>query len=52
VTEQLVGIISPRFAHTEVTVIDEGGHWVHVEYPWAVAAMVLDFADSIVGVTP
>jgi pimeloyl-ACP methyl ester carboxylesterase len=52
VTEQLVGIISPRFAHTEVTVIDEGGHWVHVEYPWAVAAIVLDFADSIVGVAP
>jgi pimeloyl-ACP methyl ester carboxylesterase len=49
VTEQLVDEISPRFLHAEVKVIDKGGHWVHVEYPWAVAAMVLDFTDSVIG---
>jgi pimeloyl-ACP methyl ester carboxylesterase len=49
VTEQLVDEISPRFVHAEVKVIDKGGHWVHVEYPWAVAAMVLDFTDSVRG---
>jgi pimeloyl-ACP methyl ester carboxylesterase len=47
VTEQLVGEISPRFVQTEVNVIDKGGHWIHVEYPWAVAAMILDFTDSV-----
>ena len=52
VTEQLVGTISPRFAHAEPMVIDRGGHWVHIEYPGAVAAMVLDFTDSLVGVRP
>jgi pimeloyl-ACP methyl ester carboxylesterase len=52
VTEQLVDTISPRFAHAEAMVIDKGGHWVHVEYPGAVAAMVLDFTDSLVGVRP
>jgi pimeloyl-ACP methyl ester carboxylesterase len=52
VTEELVGTVSPRFAQAEVKLIDNGGHWVHVEHPGAVAAMVLDFTDSIVGVTP
>jgi len=52
VTEELVGTISPRFAHAETKVIDEGGHWVHVEYPGALAAMVLDFTDSLAGVRP
>lgn len=52
VTEQLVATISPRFAHADVRVIDTGGHWVHVEHPGSVAAMVLDFADSLAGVTP
>jgi pimeloyl-ACP methyl ester carboxylesterase len=50
VTEQLVSTISPRFARAEVKVIDEGGHWVHVECPGAVAAMILDFTDAITGV--
>ncbi len=52
VTEQLVGAVTPRFAHAEGKVIDKGGHWVHVEYPGAVAAMVLDFADALAGVRP
>ena len=52
VTEQLLDSISPRFLEAEVTVIDKGGHWVHVEYPGAVAAMILDFADAIAGVAP
>jgi pimeloyl-ACP methyl ester carboxylesterase len=47
VTEQLVSEVSSRFVQADVNVIDKGGHWVHVEHPGAVAAMVLDFADSI-----
>ncbi len=47
VTEQLVSQISARFAEAVVKVIDKGGHWAHVEFPGAVAAVVLDFADAI-----
>jgi pimeloyl-ACP methyl ester carboxylesterase len=49
VTEQLLGVISPRFAHACVRVIDKGGHWVHVEYPEAVAAMIFEFTDLAFG---
>jgi pimeloyl-ACP methyl ester carboxylesterase len=52
VTEQLVDAISARFVQPELKVVDKGGHWVHVEYPGTVAAMILDFIDSIEGVTP
>jgi pimeloyl-ACP methyl ester carboxylesterase len=52
VTEQLVSAISQRFVQPEVNVIDEGGHWVHVEYPGTVATMVLDFIDAIAEVAP
>jgi len=50
VTEQLIDTVSPRFVQAEVKVIDKGGHWVHVEYPGAVATMILDFSDAIEGV--
>jgi pimeloyl-ACP methyl ester carboxylesterase len=50
VTEQVVSAISPRFADADVKVIEKGGHWVHFEYPGAVAAMILDFADATAGV--
>jgi pimeloyl-ACP methyl ester carboxylesterase len=50
VTEELVDAANPRFVQAEVKVIDAGGHWVHVEYPGAVATMILDFTDAIVGV--
>lgn len=46
VTEQLVNDIAERFAQSEVKVIDNGGHWLHVEYPEKLAAMILDFADA------
>jgi esterase len=49
VTEELVGAISTRFVQAEVKVIDKGGHWVHVECPGSVAAMVLDFSDAVTG---
>jgi len=52
VTEQLVNAVSPRFAEADVKVIDTGGHWVHLEYPGVVAAMILDFSDTIAGATP
>jgi pimeloyl-ACP methyl ester carboxylesterase len=51
VTEQLLAAISPRFVQADVKVIDKGGHWVHVEYPETVAAMILEFTETIVGVT-
>jgi pimeloyl-ACP methyl ester carboxylesterase len=50
VTEQLIDAIAGRFDGAEVHVIDQGGHWLHVEYPGAVAAVVLDFTDAVVGV--
>ncbi len=50
VTEQLVNTVSPRFVEADVKVIERGGHWVHAEYPGAVAAMILDFTDAIAGV--
>ncbi len=52
VTEELVNTVSPRFVEADVNVIEKGGHWVHFEYPGAVAAMILDFADAIAGVAP
>lgn len=51
VTEQLVDAISARFCYPEVKVIDRGGHWLHVEYPGLVAAMILDFTDAVIGAT-
>lgn len=51
VTEQLLDGITPRFPEAELKVIDEGGHWLHLEFPGALAAMILDFADTIGGVT-
>ena len=47
VTEQLVDAISARFVQPELKVIDNGGHWLHVESPGTVAAMILDFSDVI-----
>ena len=48
VDQKLVATIAPRFPQAEVKVIDKGGHWVHAECPGAVAAMILDFADSLI----
>jgi pimeloyl-ACP methyl ester carboxylesterase len=50
-TEQLLAAITPRFPQADVKVIDKGGHWVHVEYPEAVATMILGFTEAIAGVT-
>ena len=53
-TEQVVNAVSQRFADAEVKAvkaIEKGGHWVHFEYPGAVAAMILDFVDAIGTVT-
>ena len=52
VTEDLIDVVSARFIQAEVKVVDKAGHWVHVECPGAVATMVLDFTDAIVGVAP
>ena len=47
VTAQLLGGINPRFPQARVEIIDRGGHWLHVEYPEEVAAMILAFSDAI-----
>jgi len=52
VTEKLVGVISARFAHARVRVVERGGHWVHVEYPEAVASMIFEFTDLVFSATP
>jgi pimeloyl-ACP methyl ester carboxylesterase len=52
VTEELLAVIRPRFVQADVKVIDSGGHWVHVEYPDAVATMILEFTEAIAGVAP
>lgn len=49
VTEQLLGIIAPRFPDARQVVVEGGGHWVHVEYPDDVADMVVEFSEAIVG---
>jgi pimeloyl-ACP methyl ester carboxylesterase len=46
VTDQVVSAVSSRFADADVKVVQRAGHWVHFEYPGAVAAMILDFADA------
>jgi len=52
VTEQVVDRISTRFVDADVKVIGKGGHWVHIECPGAVAAMLLDFADAVAEAAP
>jgi pimeloyl-ACP methyl ester carboxylesterase len=32
-----------------VEVIDDGGHWVHIEYPDEVASMIREFTTAVVG---
>jgi len=51
-TGQVVNAVGQRFVDADVKAIAKGGHWVHFEYPGAVAAMILDFADAIGRVTP
>jgi len=49
VTEQLVETITPRFPHARQAVVEGGGHWLHVEYPDEVGAMIVEFNEAIVG---
>ncbi len=49
VNAQLLGTIVSRFPDARQELIDEGGHWVHVEYPDDVAASILDFCEATVG---
>ena len=50
-TEQMVDAISPRFTGgVDVEVIDDGGHWVHIEYPDEVASMIREFTTAVGGV--
>jgi pimeloyl-ACP methyl ester carboxylesterase len=51
VTEQVLAATSQRFVQPDVRVIDKGGHWAHVEYPEALATMILEFTETITGVT-
>jgi pimeloyl-ACP methyl ester carboxylesterase len=47
VTEQLLDAITPRFPQSRTEVVDRAGHWLHVECPDEVAAMLLEFSDAI-----
>ncbi len=47
VTAAIAETIAARFTGAETHVVDRGGHWLHVEYPGTVAAMILDFTDAI-----
>lgn len=49
VTDDLVSTITPRFPHARAHVIDDGGHWVHVEFAHEVASAIVAFADDIAG---
>ena len=46
VTEQLLATTTPRFVQPNVKVMDKGGHWAHVEYPEALATMILLFTET------
>ncbi|MEW1819234.1 alpha/beta hydrolase [Arthrobacter sp. NPDC080031] len=48
-TQELVdGMVAPRFSNGRVAVLDGGGHWLHVEQPAEVAALVTEFVGSSV----
>jgi pimeloyl-ACP methyl ester carboxylesterase len=47
VTERLAGAVEGRFDDVREHVIDDGGHWLHVEYPDTVAATILEFHNAI-----
>jgi pimeloyl-ACP methyl ester carboxylesterase len=49
VTEELVGAIAPRFGDSHVEVVGGGGHWLHLEYPERVAALIVEFSALITG---
>lgn len=50
VTKQMVHAITWRFSGVvDAEVIDDGGHWVHVEYPEEVASMIREFSTAVVG---
>ncbi len=51
VTEQMIAAIGPRFANAEMDVVDDGGHWVHVEYPESVASRILEFSRAVPALT-
>ncbi|WP_218929553.1 alpha/beta fold hydrolase [Streptomyces sp. Rer75] len=48
VTEELItGAIAPRFPGTRLATVSGGGHWLHVEYPHALAREVLGFLQNL-----
>jgi esterase len=51
-TGRVVHAVGQRFADADVKTVEKGGHWVHLEYPGSVAAMILDFADATGRVAP
>lgn len=47
VTGELIETVVPRFPHARVETVDGGGHWLHVEFPEQVAAMLLTFTAAL-----
>jgi esterase len=46
VTSELIDTVAARFTSPNARTIEDGGHWLHVEYPYAVASLMLDFIDD------
>jgi pimeloyl-ACP methyl ester carboxylesterase len=49
VTEEMAGSIAGRFAHAQSETVAEAGHWVHVEQPTRVAALIGQYVRTIEG---
>ena len=45
VTAQMINEVAHRFPHVQHGVVEGGGHWLHVEHPQEVSAMILAVAD-------
>ncbi|WP_073694804.1 alpha/beta hydrolase [Mycobacterium sp. ST-F2] len=43
VTDEVIATVTARLPQARKHVIDDGGHWVHVEHPGQVSAVLLDF---------
>lgn len=47
VTEEVAAAVVSRFPQSRQEVIDRGGHWVHVEYPDQVGALISAFTTGV-----
>jgi esterase len=50
-TKQVIDTVTPRFTDPHTRTVDDGGHWLHVEYPGTIASLILDFLGDAAGDT-